>query len=191
MIDPDLWQRLCAYEFPLDDQGRSLLSDLDHTTDLGAAKLHIALNEYRCFLYLAAVSTEILAPSPLIDHIWHHHIHHTRAYFDDFCANIIGRVIHHNPGRVGADRDPAYLATLTLYESEFGDQPFDKVWPRPTSAKPLVAVALFLCLSIAVFLFTSRVAADWFPFWVPLLVLVLAAFHFADEPPWIARPRKD
>jgi hypothetical protein len=129
--DPDLWQRLTEHDFPLDDQGKTLLSHLVKETTLGADKAAIALREYRKFLYLAAVSGEIVAPSPLIDRIWHTHIEHTRAYFDDFCPRIIGRVIHHAPGRATAETDPAYARTLALYEAAFGVKPFFRVWPQP------------------------------------------------------------
>jgi hypothetical protein len=129
--DQELWQRLRRYTFPL-SSGRGTLEDhLVQKTKLGRSKSARAIEEYRRFLYLAASSGEPVAPSPLIDRLWHTHINDTRAYLDEFCGKVIGRVIHHSPGRAKVADDPTYQRTLDLYAAEFGDEPTHKVWPRP------------------------------------------------------------
>lgn len=145
LTDPALWQRLQDHSFPLDDQGMTLRSYLDKKTQLAgsgglnfdsvtAEKSKIAVQEYRRFLYLAAISDGAAVPSPLIERLWQTHITHSKVYFDQFSPRIMGRVIHHTPGRDSAAMDQAYLDTLELYRVEFGVRAFEKVWPNPETA---------------------------------------------------------
>lgn len=129
MKDAELWQRLRSYSFPLQVGDSSLERHLIEKTRLGAAKAARAVEEYRRFLYLAAISGEPVAPSPLIDRVWHTHIQDTRAYVEGFSRDVVGKMIHHSPGRTKAADDPAYQRTLDLYAVEFKEQPFRKVWP--------------------------------------------------------------
>ena len=129
MKDKDLWERLRAYDFPLSGGRGSLRDHLAQKTKLGSSKAPHVIEEYRRFLYLAATSGEVLAPSPLIDRVWDTHIEDTRAYLEDFSGKVMGRVIHHSPGRTKAADDPAYRRTLELYAREFEEEPFARVWP--------------------------------------------------------------
>jgi hypothetical protein len=65
------------------------------------------IKEYKAFMYLAATSGEECTPSKAVDEIWHHHILHTKDYLDHWCKDIIGKVIHHNPEKLGDTKDYA------------------------------------------------------------------------------------
>ena len=71
----------------------------------------------------------VLAPSNVIDGIWHAHILHTKLYAD-FCSRLQGSFIHHEPGAGGVK---AYEATLTEYFQCFQDLPPRFAWPPPSS----------------------------------------------------------
>ena len=94
-----------------------------------------AIFEYRRFLYLMAVSPSKLAPSKLIDVVWHLHLTFTKNYWDDLCGQILKQPLHHNPssGSSGEERElaEAYNLTLAMYRDEFGENPPAKFWPRP------------------------------------------------------------
>ena len=145
MQDQALWDRLSAYGFPLTGGRESLERHLVQNTRLGGERAARVIAEYRRFLYLAAASGRLVVPSPLIDRVWHTHIEDTRAYLDDFCQTVIGRVIHHSPGRPAAAADPGYAATLALYRETFGEEPLFRVWPDPGRLRRRAWwVALFL-----------------------------------------------
>lgn len=57
-----------------------------------------AIEDYRIFLQLIRNSEpgSLVAPTSLIDIVWHHHILDTLKYMDD-CSHIFGRYIHHYP----------------------------------------------------------------------------------------------
>jgi hypothetical protein len=172
--DKELWERLQAYAFPLSAGRGSLREHLAGKTNLGADKAPRVVDEYRRFLYLAATSQEVVAPSPLIDRVWHTHINDTRAYVEDFAGKVIGRMIHHSPGRANAADDPAYGRTLVLYEQEFGEAPFAQVWPQPEWLRRgkwgrLAIIAAFIAIVLSSFTFRSQL-----PFIGWLLVLVVA-----------------
>lgn len=65
--------------------------------EYSVAKIEMLVEEYKDFMFLAATSDEECTPSKEVDEIWHHHILHTKDYFDHWCGNVIGKVIHHNP----------------------------------------------------------------------------------------------
>ena len=127
MTDPELWARLSQCEFPLDNGKSSLGRRLASKTGLGQERIARVISEYRRFLYLAAIGP-MAVPSKLVDDVWHMHLEDTRAY-DLFCKSVIGKFIHHTPGRPSHGNDPEYPKTLRLYEAEFGEEPFSRIWP--------------------------------------------------------------
>jgi uncharacterized membrane protein YgcG len=63
------------------------------------------IEDYKNFMFLAASSDEECTPSKAVDDIWHHHILHTKDYFDHWCKNVIGKTIHHNPEKPEDNKD--------------------------------------------------------------------------------------
>lgn len=149
MRDETLWARLQACGFPMSD-GRSLAAQIAAQTVLNEDRAAQAVTEYRKFLYLVATSSRILAPSPLIDRVWHQHLMDTKAYFEAFCPQILGKTLHHIPGRPPVREDSAYLETLAQYQSEFAATASGTMWPTPeTMREKQRGKAAVTCLIVA------------------------------------------
>jgi hypothetical protein len=166
MRDQTLWKRLEAYDFGLSNVGGNLFADLVKTTTLTTAQVEAVMTEYRRFLYLAATAGEVVAPSRLIDDVWHRHMQDSRAYLNGLCEGVIGKVIHHMPGRAAPAADPAYQRTLTLYRSEFGKRPNDMIWPTAEQTKSRARSNLQFGCAFISFLVIA------FLFWTPALMFI-------------------
>jgi hypothetical protein len=155
--DRALWDRLQAYAFPLDQNGRRLDTVLASEERIDLKRIPAAIEEYRRFLYLAATSGETVAPSPFVDRLWHRHLSETQAYTEDLCGRIIGRVIHHRTGRPYAADDPAYARTLEHYQSEFERRPDRRIWPSQwllragPKVRRIFGIAILLIFALAFF----------------------------------------
>ncbi|MEB3334698.1 MAG: TIGR04222 domain-containing membrane protein, partial [Cyanobacteriota bacterium] len=91
------------------------------------------ISDYRRFLYLAVVADHPVCPSDAIDQAWHLHLLDTRAYWEEFCPQVLGRPLHHCPskgleGEARALRE-GYRRTLASYEASFGEVPPADLWP--------------------------------------------------------------
>ena len=134
MKDPGLWQRLQYHSF---DDGTPLLlfrHRLANETGWTSDFCIKAIEEYKKFIYLVAISKEQLTPSQIIDEVWHLHLTYTHNYWDAMCAKIIGKPIHHAPTEGGFAEDKkyadAYLVTLERYKEEFSIEAPSEFWPR-------------------------------------------------------------
>lgn len=95
-------------------------------------------DEYRRFLYLAAVAGFEVTPSKFVDESWHLHLL-LPHYREILCGKILGRPLDHRPG-TGTREDDArcarqYEQTLALYERTFGVPAPGDIWPRPASPR--------------------------------------------------------
>ena len=106
---------------------------------------YILVEEYRRFIYLAASTEETLAPSPIVDVVWKMHVEDQKAYFEDFCPRIIGRVIPRPDDLLQFANDPAYARTLDRYADEFGRAQV-QFWPDPDFASVRIS-RILLCVS--------------------------------------------
>lgn len=91
-------------------------------------------DEYRRFLYLAAIAGVEVTPSQFIDEAWHLHLT-LPHYREILCGRILGRPLEHRPG-TGTPEDDArcarqYEETLALYERVFEEPAPIDIWPRP------------------------------------------------------------
>lgn len=94
-------------------------------------RLHLAAREYRRLLELRREHQDNLAPTEMMDAVWHEHILDTRQYVED-THRIFGRFIHHCP-RFPADLDQDDAAgrrTLQLYEERYGEAPAEVAMAR-------------------------------------------------------------
>lgn len=92
--------------------------------------------EYKRFLALCmCYPDEPIVPSTFIDDFWHLHILDTQKYEQD-CSEFLGYFLHHFPyfGMRGEkDRenlDAAWVQTLQLYETTFGESASEVFWPK-------------------------------------------------------------
>ncbi len=88
--------------------------------------LNTALLQYEKFLMLAAKNrSERLVPTKEIDMMWHLHMLHPRAYYND-CMDLFGDILDHNGGYGLRPDEPEGLAvasdvTMKLWEQEFDE----------------------------------------------------------------------
>ena len=66
------------------------------------------LQEYGRFLYLAVTADHPVTPSDEVDQAWHLHLAYTRHYWEELCARILGRPLHHGPTAGGSAEASRY-----------------------------------------------------------------------------------
>ena len=93
------------------------------------------IEEYRRFVFLAIVTKHTVTPSEQIDQVWHLHLTYTHSYWDDFCPNIVGKPLHHEPTKGGnleqEKYNDCYRRTLDSYTEYFGCQAPTDIWSSP------------------------------------------------------------
>lgn len=97
------------------------------------------IDEYRRFLYLAARAGHKVTPSTVIDEAWHLHLLYTESYWDDLCATVLERPLHHGPTKGGAAEEEKfrdwYQRTLASYRETFGEEAPADIWPNGKGAR--------------------------------------------------------
>ncbi len=132
-VDLELWNKL--KDFQLDDPRAAFRFTDRLAQENGWSKAHArrAVDEYKKFIYLAATSPTPVTPSDVVDQVWHLHLTFTRSYWDEMCADLLGRTLHHGPTKGGksevAKYRNQYAETLALYHQEFGTEPPNEFWP--------------------------------------------------------------
>ncbi|NIJ37975.1 hypothetical protein FHR22_002678 [Sphingopyxis panaciterrae] len=131
--DHPLWQRLAGYRVGPDDAAFSFAARLARENGWSAAQAERVMDEYRRFLFLAAVTGHPVTPSDAVDQAWHLHLTYSRDYWDRLCASVLGKPLHHGPTAGGSDEQHRYFAqyadTLASYERWFGAVPPADIWP--------------------------------------------------------------
>ena len=110
----------------------SVAMSLDRVVQRVAERREFSPEEMDCagselvkFLSLCAESELPLAPSGVIDDLWHEFILHTRDYAE-FCATTLGSFVHHVPS---VFPDPSsYDRTLVRIRERFGIAD-ERFWP--------------------------------------------------------------
>jgi len=128
-----IWQALV--QMRIEPPGAALSFTRRLARENGWSRRHAeaVCHEYRRFLYLAATGTGEVTPSDQVDQAWHLHLAYTRHYWEELCARIIGRPLHHGPTAGGASEGRKYRAlyaeTLQRYRDTFGEEPPSDIWP--------------------------------------------------------------
>ncbi|PXW69199.1 hypothetical protein C7964_103716 [Loktanella sp. PT4BL] len=143
--DRKLWHRLEGYSFHERPLTRSLVDRLHEETGHSIDVCYILVEEYRRFMYLVGSTGETLVPSPIVDVVWKMHVQDEKAYFEDFCPRIIGRIIYRPDDPMQFADDPAYGRTLDHYAEEFGRAQV-QFWPDPDFATVRIS-RMLLCIS--------------------------------------------
>ncbi len=91
--------------------------------------------EYQKFIFLAVVAGHIVTPSEAVDQVWHLHLTYTYSYWNEFCPNILGKPLHHQPTEGGNSEqekyDDLYRQTLKSYQKFFDNLPPTDIWSSP------------------------------------------------------------
>jgi hypothetical protein len=155
--NPELWQRLAAFEVSPPENTFSFAKRLAREHGWSPQFARRAFDEYRRFLYLSVVVGQRLSPSETVDRVWRLHLSYRASYGQALCQGVLGRRLPHEaPQGIGrpAGRQASYRATLAAYEQEFGRAPPAEIWPtagrraaaaktaskRPTAPRPRRAV---------------------------------------------------
>jgi uncharacterized protein (TIGR04222 family) len=130
-----LMQRLQAYE--LDDIGARLSFSKRLARDNAWSETYAqrVIEEYKRFAFLAAAAGHPVTPSDQVDQVWHMHLIYSRAYWEDFCPNVLQTSLHHGPTKGGQQErskfNDWYAKTLESYERFFGTPAPADIWPAP------------------------------------------------------------
>lgn len=91
------------------------------------------IKEYRRFLLLSMVAGHRVIPSDQVDQAWHLNILNSRSYWQDLCANVLGKDLHHQPNLGGHAENTNhfrdYRQTLACYQKIFGHPAPIDIWP--------------------------------------------------------------
>jgi hypothetical protein len=128
-MNNELWKKMLTFEFdnPLSEYCFS--TRLANENNWTKSFTEQAIIEYKKFMYLAAITHLMVAPSETIDKVWHQHLIFTESY-QEFCK-LIGKQIQHIPSTHRssefANLKQAKDRTRLLYENNFGEQP-KNIW---------------------------------------------------------------
>ncbi len=128
----ELWVRLHTYELDqVDDQlpfSKRLARENNWTIEYAKRVMH----EYKRFVFLAMTSGHPVTPSDEIDQVWHLHLIYTKAYWEEFCKEIIRAPFHHHPTKGGKKEGEKfrnwYARTKQTYREVFGEEPPSDIW---------------------------------------------------------------
>lgn len=125
MQEKPLWDKVQNFTF------ENLEDEYDFTTRLAYENnwteyfTKQAIEEYKKFMYLAAISNQMVSPSEIIDTVWHQHLIYTTSY-KQFCV-VLNKNIEHIPSTHNKQDKEKFIKakkiTQQLYEAEFGNQP--------------------------------------------------------------------
>jgi hypothetical protein len=130
--DENLWKRIQSFsldvpnvEFPFSKK----LAKEENWTENFTKK---AIEEYKKFVYLCCILPNGASPSEIVDKVWHMHLIYTQNYWEEFCPNILGQKLHHQPSNGGSTEKVKHQSwfheTLQQYEEIFGEKAPEDIW---------------------------------------------------------------
>jgi hypothetical protein len=133
-VEADLYGKIKA--FKLDHPNMLMPFSAKLAKEYGWSQVYTirAIQEYKKFIFLAAIAEHIVSPSVIVDRVWHHHLLFTHSYWDDLCDKIIKKPLHHTLGFGGKEEAMKnyhlYEQTISTYQTYFGTPP-DDIWESP------------------------------------------------------------
>jgi hypothetical protein len=127
-----LWKRIEAYSLDRPDATLTFTARLARENGWSRQYARRVVEEYKRFMFLAVVAEHVVSPSEAVDQAWHLHLTYTRSYWADFCGEVLGKKIHHDP-TTGIAEQPRFVElyeqTHRTYEMWFGEAPPAAIWP--------------------------------------------------------------
>lgn len=128
-----LWDEIREFELDDDEAVYSFSDRLAKENNWSKGFSLRAIEEYKKFMFLICTTHQPRTPSDEVDKVWHLHLLYTRSYWNDFCALVLKRQVHHGPTRGGPDEHEkfvnAYAQTLQHYRNTFHHDPPPDLWP--------------------------------------------------------------
>lgn len=132
MTQPTLWEKIEGYHIGPEKTPIGFSTQLSKEARVNMMTAGVIEYEYKKFMYLCAVQDQPVSPSSLIDKAWHLHLTYSKDYWEDFCENILGKKIHHQPSDgTATDQDQMkanFEFTQTLYKEEFNEPMPENIW---------------------------------------------------------------
>ncbi len=162
----ELWDNIQNFTFDSSEGDYSFRTRLADENEWTIFFTEQAILEYKKFMYLAASVDFMVAPSAIVDIVWHQHLLFSQSY-QSFC-NLIGKQVQHIPSthQVGESEKfiRAQQQTKTAYEKHFGKQP-RYLWEQTDMMSSLnleksrlklrtlilIGLLLFACLTVPAF----------------------------------------
>lgn len=123
-LNTKLWSSITDFDLHQYDQEYGFAARLMKEQNWTCYFTEKAILEYKKFMYLAAVSSQMVSPSEIVDLVWHQHLIFTQSY-NDFCK-ILGKRIEHIPSTGNRKQqgqfDAARRFTEDQYSLYFGEQ---------------------------------------------------------------------
>ncbi len=136
LTNAELWKRIDTFELDDPNAASQFTDRLARENRWPRSFAKRAVQEYKRFVYLAAISRAPVTPSDVVDQVWHLHLTFTRSYWDGLCNGVLRKPLHHGPTMGGRAEDAKYrtqyAATRALYRAEFGTEPPLAFWPHET-----------------------------------------------------------
>lgn len=152
MTDPHLWQRIRHAPLPVSKARHEFAEALAFQIDLPVFEARELVEEYRRFLYLAAITDQHRVPPRAVRQAWMLHAAHPE--YSAFCAGVLGKPLGVDDGTRKFGVNLSYGRTLEAYLREFGAPPPATVWPPAIQPR----VPRWLTAHAAVLGFTGMVA---------------------------------
>jgi hypothetical protein len=134
MDDPTLWEAISQYQLDNPTSTLTISRRLAEENDWSLEYARRVIDEYKKFVYLAMTAGHKVTPSDEVDQVWHLHMIYTEEYWDNFCANILQKKLHHGPTKGGEQEntkyDHWYTKTKESYLRIFGTEPPADIWPN-------------------------------------------------------------
>lgn len=128
-----LYRRIMDFDIDGDQANVSFAERLARENRWSLAFSKRVIHEYKRFVFLVVTGDHPLTPSDQVDQAWHLHLTYSRSYWDRFCAETLGRPLHHGPTRGGAVEASKFRAwygdTLKRYQCVFLTPPPRDIWP--------------------------------------------------------------
>ncbi len=148
MQNEKLWRAIQKHQFDEGFAGR--LAQEERWSDEFTSG---AIEEYRRFLFLSQISDTPVTPSVTVDKVWHKHMTDTRNYWDELCAKVLGKPLHHDAGTSPADDErhrEQFRHTRALYAAVFDEIAPEAYWGRKEQKDTPTrrAITLLVCVLV-------------------------------------------
>lgn len=133
LAEQQLYQNIKDYALDHAADSYTFSKRLAYENGWSRAYTERTIAEYKKFAFLAMVAGHVVTPSDQVDQVWHMHLTYTHSYWEEFCENVLGRALHHEPTRGGKTENhkyrELYKQTLASYERYFNCKPPVDIWP--------------------------------------------------------------